>query len=114
MTTPFTTEPPHILAANAGNNVSALNMAPLPDGAGSHAQAAVNHLADAALSQQKANNISSGGGCGCKKKRGGAKRTRRRTRKGKKFSKKRHTKKRTTKRKSRSSSRNTRHIKSKK
>ena len=108
--TPFTNEPPHILAANAGNNVSALNMAPLPDGAGSHAQAAVNHLADAALSQQKVNNISGGG---CKKKRGGAKRTRRRTRKGKKFSKKRHTKKRTTKRKSRSS-RNTRHIKSKK
>ena len=41
---PVTSEPPHILAANAGQNVAALAMAPLPHGAGSHAEAAINHL----------------------------------------------------------------------
>lgn len=101
---PVTQDPPHILAANAGQNVAALAMAPLPEGAGSHAQAAVNHLASAALSQQKANNISGGG----KKKRGGAKRTYKRSRKDKQSIRKGASKKRRTKRKSSRSSRSSR------
>jgi len=105
---PITTEPPHILAANAGDNVSALAMAPLPKGSGSHAEAAVNHQALAAANQQAANNISGGGKKtrGRKIRGGRARRTRRRsTRRGKLSSKKRRSKKHQTKRKSRGSRR---------
>ena len=114
---PVTSEPPHILAANAGQNVAALAMAPLPPGAGSHAQAAVNHLKTANANQAQTNNISGGG----KKKRRGVKRTRssRSSRKGKTSRRKIASKRRSakTKRRSRSSSkskRKRRTIKSKK
>ena len=86
---PITTLPPHVVAANAGENVAALAMAPLPAGSSSHADAAVKHLATAAANQQAANNISGGS----KRMRGGAARTYKRSRKGKKTSKRRRSKK---------------------
>lgn len=103
---PTTTLPPHIMAANAGDNVAALAMAPLPDGSGSHAEAAVKHLAKASENQQAANNISGGS----KRKRGGASRTYKRSRRGRKPSRKRRSKKHYTKRRSHKS----RHYKKKK
>lgn len=99
---PVTSEPPHIVAANAGHNVAALAMAPLPEGAGSHAEAAINHLKSGNESQAQANNISGGG----KKKKRGVKRTRssRRSSKGKTSRRKSASKKRNTKTKRRSRS----------
>jgi len=107
---PVTSEPPHILAANAGQNVAALAMAPLPPGAGSHAEAAINHLKSGNESQAKANNISGGG----KKKRGSAKRTRRRSRKGKRHTRKKAPKRHHSKKRRSRSSKSRRSIKSKK
>ena len=101
---PVTQDPPPILAANARKNVAALAMAPLPEGAGSHAPAEVHHLASTALSTHKANHISGSG----HKKRRGTTRTYKRSRKDKQSSRKGASKKRRTKRKSSRSSRSSR------
>lgn len=92
--TPFTQLPPHLLAAKAGDNVSALAMSPLPDGAGSHKEAAHNMLKAGAESQAQVNQMKGGR----QRKRGGA--TKRRMKKSSKKSKKRLSKKRSNKRKS--------------
>ncbi len=96
--TPFTQLPPHLLAAKAGDNVSALAMSPLPDGAGSHKEAAHNMLKAGAESQAQVNQMKGGR----QRKRGGAtkRRMKKSSKKSKKKSKKRLSKKRSTKRKS--------------
>ena len=86
MSDPFTKDPPHVVAANAGQHVAALSMAPLPAGATSHADAAVKNLAEAAKNQSNANSMKSGGSKKVKKtkrkskKNGKARNTRSRTR----------------------------------
>ncbi len=96
--TPFTQLPPHLLAAKAGDNVSALAMSPLPDGAGSHKEAAHNMLKAGAESQAQVNQMKGGR----QRKRGGAtkRRMKKSSKKSSKKSKKRLSKKRSNKRKS--------------
>ena len=69
MSEPYTSDPPHIVAANSDGHVAALSMAPLPKGASSHADAAVKLQAEAAKNQNAANNMKSGGSRKGKKKR---------------------------------------------
>ena len=69
MSEPYTSDPPHIVAANSDGHVAALSMAPLPKGASSHADAAVKLQAEAAKNQNAANNMKTGGSRKGKKKR---------------------------------------------
>ena len=117
MSEPFTKEPPHVVAANAGQHVAALSMAPLPPGASSHADAAVKHLAEAAKNQSNANSMKSGGSKKVKKTKRKSKknttarisrsRSRTRSRKNKTSSKRKRASRKTRSAKSKSRGRKT-------